>query len=403
MKARKILATVLTVATIFTAMPLCASADTPEIKGFSDVSEKRWSYESIMICAEKGAVNGTVAPDENGIGKYDPASNVTVGQFLAVITRLVAPEYIDDSVSGHWAQKYYNAACDSGIIDRGWRWPDTKEYLNSYITRERMAHILYNAAEISGETLEIENKYVQSIKDYYEVELFSNKQVLAAYSNGLITGFEDGTFRPQGNMTREQMAAVVCRLMEYTPRPEVAYNNEGVEELFDMDYFREHGQFSQEDSLRVAKEILESAKFVNNNGYLALSVTIPAIPEEAIDNSRDARYGCFGFRSIAYDAGTFFLYTWDIEGVSPGNTYLIELDNLVQYDLGGGLDEDTKVPVNALKRRLDTIYLDIWMPEAFGYTIRTGSDWGSVVGMNSSDDARDFTFDFDEIMVYDMF
>jgi len=117
MKARKILATVLTVATIFTAMPLCASADTPEIKGFSDVSEKRWSYESIMICAEKGAVNGTVAPDENGIGKYDPASNVTVGQFLAVITRLVAPEYIDDSVSGHWAQKYYNAACDSGIID----------------------------------------------------------------------------------------------------------------------------------------------------------------------------------------------------------------------------------------------------------------------------------------------
>ena len=170
-----------------------------------------------------------------------------------------------------------------------------------------------------------------------------------------------------------------------------------------MEYYREHGHFSKEDATRVAEEILSSLKLVNHNGYLAVSVTLPAVPEEALSDQSSARNGCFGFSAIAYDSGSFFLFTWDAEEFSPGNTYLIDMDNLVQYDLGGGLDEDTKVPVNALKRRLDSIYLDIWMPAAFGYTIRTGSDWGSVVGMNSSDDTRDFTFNFDNIMVYDMF
>ena len=32
-----------------------------------------------------------------------------------------------------------------------------------------------------------------------------------AVANGIVTGFPDGTFQPQGNATREQMAAIMAR------------------------------------------------------------------------------------------------------------------------------------------------------------------------------------------------
>lgn len=407
MKTKRIIAMLIVVMTIFTAIPVCAQADTAEIKGFSDVSEKRWSHEYIMICAEKGAVNGTVAPDENGIGKFDPSGNVTVGQFLAVITRLVCPELITD-VPGqiHWSHPYFKAAQNAEIIPVSWKWPETKEFLNSSLKREDMALVLYNAAKLNGETLEYDARFVQSVSDYYKVSWDRQDAVLASYSNGLITGFEDGSFRPEGTMTREQMAAVVCRLMEYTERPDPVSKTDDVSALYDMDYYRENGEFSREDSLKVAKEILSTAKFVNNNGYLAVSVTFPELPSEVLSDMDHLSDATFGFQSIAYDSGNFFLYTWYDEDFSPGNTYVVDMTELTQLNdklYSGGFDEDTKIPFNSLKRHVDTIYLDIWMPDVFGYTIRIGSDWGGVVGMNSSVDEKDFTFDFNDLGAFDIF
>ncbi|NLB77578.1 MAG: hypothetical protein GX796_01660 [Clostridiaceae bacterium] len=52
----------------------------------------------------------------NGVGKYIPQGTVTLDQFIAISTRLVAKEYIKP-VSGarQWAEQNYNAAVESGL------------------------------------------------------------------------------------------------------------------------------------------------------------------------------------------------------------------------------------------------------------------------------------------------
>jgi N-acetylmuramoyl-L-alanine amidase len=42
-------------------------------------------------------------------------------------------------------------------------------------------------------------------------------EILSAYQNGLVAGFEDGLFHPLEPVTREQMAAMIGRLLEQTP------------------------------------------------------------------------------------------------------------------------------------------------------------------------------------------
>ena len=59
-----------------------------EIVAFSYLPSNHWAYNDVMTIANKGIISGTTAP-VNGVGTYDPNGTVTLGQFLAIATRLV--------------------------------------------------------------------------------------------------------------------------------------------------------------------------------------------------------------------------------------------------------------------------------------------------------------------------
>ncbi|MBR7146260.1 MAG: S-layer homology domain-containing protein [Oscillospiraceae bacterium] len=204
---------------------LSAAAEAKTVR-FSDVAQSHWAYEAIMTCAEKGAVEGTQAADKNGVGKFEPEGTVTLGQMLAVLTRLVA---VTDTPKAsaqdkNWASPYYRAAIEGDII----RASDfSEEALSETLTREDMAYLLVRAARVGGEVLEndLDSKiYAKAdIADFIEVEQKRQDYVLQAYINGLLTGYDNGNFGPKDSVTRAQMAVIVCRLMEYQPRIEVNY------------------------------------------------------------------------------------------------------------------------------------------------------------------------------------
>lgn len=192
-----------------------------QVTAFSDVPADRWSYNYIMLCTQRGAIQGVTAPDSNGVSTYDPNGTVTLGQFLAVLTRLLVIEDIDMEAVGeseNWAFPYYLAAVFAGMIEEE---EFAAEALGDAISREDMCLLLERAAQINGETLQARKGAEKEIQDFDTVSSQRQDAVLKAYSNGLITGYQDGTFGPDGTMTREQMAAVVCRLMGYAPRAEV--------------------------------------------------------------------------------------------------------------------------------------------------------------------------------------
>ena len=96
------------------AFSMVVSAKEVKVVGFSDL-EAEWSKWYINKCLEKGAMTGTTAPDENGIAKFSPKMNVSLGQFLAAITKLLCPELVKPQEAGQsWTLPY--------LLDRRSRW-----------------------------------------------------------------------------------------------------------------------------------------------------------------------------------------------------------------------------------------------------------------------------------------
>ena len=195
------------------------------VTSFSDVNSKHWAYNDIMTIVNKGAVAGTTTP-VNGVGTYNPEGKVTLGQFLAISTRLVASDKIQEGNYTHWATPNYVAAIESNLI-RSSDFSSTKESLDANISREDMAYILVNIAKANGETLEVKASIQNKIKDFNSISPERQNVVLQAYSNGLLAGDNLGKFNPKDTATRAQIAAVFCRVMNYVERPSVIVDNPG--------------------------------------------------------------------------------------------------------------------------------------------------------------------------------
>lgn len=196
-------------------------ADTPIGLRFDDVLPNYWGYDAVMSIAAHGLVTGTRQPDENGVGSFSPAGEVTLGQFLVVVTRLVCPQARKDT-PGHWALGSYNAAVETGIIDPE-QFLGTDEALDAPLNRQNMAYILVRAARLQGESFTVHPDAQASIKDFGMIEDDRKQAVLECYSNGIISGFGDGSFGPDSTMTRGQMAVVVCRLAGWQDRAKVNF------------------------------------------------------------------------------------------------------------------------------------------------------------------------------------
>lgn len=188
---------------------------------FDDVLPDYWGYDAVMSIAAHGLVTGTRQPDANGVGSFSPGGEVTLGQFLVVVTRLVCPDKREDA-PGHWARGSYNAALETGIIESG-QFSSTDAALDAPLNRQNMAYILVRAARLQGETFTVHPDAQGAIRDFGWIAENRRQEVLECYSNGIISGYGDGSFGPDNTMTRGQMAVVICRLAGWQDRAKVSF------------------------------------------------------------------------------------------------------------------------------------------------------------------------------------
>ncbi len=173
--------------------------------GFPDV-EGHWSAEYANDLKEKNIVFG----DDKG--NFNPENNVTRAEFVAMIVRALKLEQaaytntFDDVSVNSWYADILQTALDSGLIAT-----DTIFRPDDNITRQEMAKVISIAAQIS---LKLENAeiYYSMFNDEVHVAEWAKEYVDYAFSIGLISGMEDGSFRPQNNATRGEAAAVISRL-----------------------------------------------------------------------------------------------------------------------------------------------------------------------------------------------
>lgn len=109
-----------------------------------------------------------------------------------------------DVQSGDWFYEAVQYAYDNGFMNGV---SDTQFAPQTNLTRAMMAAVLYNLEDGSAATSGTFND-VESGQWYADA-------VNWAAEHGIVNGYEDGTYRPNDNLTREQMAAILHNYAHY--------------------------------------------------------------------------------------------------------------------------------------------------------------------------------------------
>lgn len=171
---------------------------------FSDVSDTHWAYASINQLCQKGAVSGYKD------GSFRPDDPITRAEFITILVKALdlhatatAQNFSD--TANHWAQENIATAASLGIAGG---YADGSFKPDELITREQMAVMAVKAAGVTagfGETAFTDNE---------EISFWAKGSVLAAVDAGIMTGYPDNTFRPQGNATRAEAVCVILNLIK---------------------------------------------------------------------------------------------------------------------------------------------------------------------------------------------
>ena len=171
----------------------------PTVNIPSDISG-HWAKDSIMKMINAGVISGY--PD----GTFKPDKAVTRAEFTVMIVKALnletrAGKTFTDTAS-HWAKESISTAAAHGIIsgyDENTFGPD------DLITREQAAVIVSLATKLEAATGEL------SFTDSKAISPWAKPGVAAAFKGGFISGYPDGTFKPQGNTTRAEAVSLILK------------------------------------------------------------------------------------------------------------------------------------------------------------------------------------------------
>jgi hypothetical protein len=168
---------------------------------FTDI-EGHWAKDYIVEMYKAGVINGMTETT------FVPDSSVTKGQFVKLIVAALGLEVGTDGADTHWAVPYVTAAKSANLINDAIA-VATKDDLETPITREEMASIVASAAKYKNVTIpEAKSEFT----DAASISTWATSDVDTAVALGIVTGFEDSTFRPAEGATRGQAATMLSRL-----------------------------------------------------------------------------------------------------------------------------------------------------------------------------------------------
>ena len=176
------------------------------LKGFSDM-EKHWSRQNVGKLSILEIVDGM--PD----GTYKPENPIQVDQFVKMTVCVMG--FKPGQGAKYWAQPYIDTAMEQKILSSG----EFADYTKN-ITRQEAARIILKAVLLkeAAPDFKMDALVRSKIRDYPQIADADKQSVLSVYELGLMSGMPDGTFKPAGNLTRAEAAAVIMRYLDVKDR-----------------------------------------------------------------------------------------------------------------------------------------------------------------------------------------
>ncbi len=179
-------------------------AETPPQAGgtFTDVASDVWYADSIQKAYSSGIVKGVT---EN---TFSPNSTTTRGQTVTMLYRAVGSPSAGAVFSDTSGEVAFAAgwASANGVTNGV---SDTMFAPGNSITREQLVTMLYRMAGSPA----VNTNILATYSDGSAVQGYAQNAVAWAITNGLLTGYGDGTIHPAGVATRAEVCALIMRYL----------------------------------------------------------------------------------------------------------------------------------------------------------------------------------------------
>src|SRR5450756_1801958 len=198
---KRIIAVLAIICLMFSLMP----ANTFAFQA-TDISG-HWAQVKIQSWIDKGLIKGY--PD----GTFKPDQDITRAEFMALVNRAfgytaVAPITYTDVKAGSWYAPEVAKAQAAGYITG---YPDGTMKPENPISREETATIISRIKNLTSDA-NAANKYTDASK----IGSWSKGQVGAVTSAKIMQGYPDGSFMPQGLITRAEVVEALDNALHYT-------------------------------------------------------------------------------------------------------------------------------------------------------------------------------------------
>ncbi len=206
---KRVISIFLVIVITMSILPTALSVGQEERKMYFDITEKHWAYVNIAKCTEQGWLegypDGSFAP-ERGITRAEAVK--TVLSFAGRKSAKTGNTYKDVEQNA-WYAPYVYAAED--FLPVAWKVSRRIEPEKA-ITREELVYMIVYAMGYDSE-LKLANEQLidNAFADSDAVSEIMNPLFSLAVAKEIISGYSDGTVRPQEKVTRAQMAAMLCR------------------------------------------------------------------------------------------------------------------------------------------------------------------------------------------------
>ena len=174
---------------------------------FTDIHEGDWYYEAVRYCVVQKLFSGVSDT------LFSPNTPMTRGMFVTVLSKLADNLEIErsdhtctfeDVPAGAWYEQAVAWAAGCGIVS-GY---DAQTFgPNDPVTREQMMVMLMKFAETMAISVPPQGDSVE-FTDHASIHSWAKDAVDRASRAKLISGYPDGTLRPQGTATRAEVASL---------------------------------------------------------------------------------------------------------------------------------------------------------------------------------------------------
>lgn len=175
---------------------------------FADMEDYEWAEEAVNYLYVRGIISGMTKDT------YCPEQNVKREEFAKLLIEMTKLNVVDedkdfaDVPKDAWFYDSVNRAYKAGII-KGMS--DTIFGAGMSITREDMAVMIYNTLYVCG--AELPENAVSGFSDMALISDYASDAVASLVKLGVISGYSDGTFKPQATATRAEAAQIVYRTL----------------------------------------------------------------------------------------------------------------------------------------------------------------------------------------------